>query len=116
MTEPNDRITQTTITPDNGSNDPSGQPSVEAILADPQTAHLLIRVLVFDLAVGWQLDDQQLAILSGEDVAVVQAWRRKQYLSRVGVIRPPRVGIYRPLEVIPRSVSNDPVQGSILLR
>ena len=32
-------------------------------------------------------------------------------LSRVGVIRPPGVGIYRPVEPVPRGVSNDPVEG-----
>ena len=32
-------------------------------------------------------------------------------VSRVGVIRPPGVGIYRPVEPVPRGVSNDPVEG-----
>ena len=32
-------------------------------------------------------------------------------MSRVGVIRPPGVGIYRPVEPVPRGVSNDPVEG-----
>ena len=36
---------------------------------------------------------------------------RNSALSRVGVIRPPGVGIYRPVEPVPRGVSNDPVEG-----
>ena len=37
-------------------------------------------------------------------------------LSRVGVIRPPRVGIYRPALPVPKGVSNDPIEELILMR
>ena len=35
-------------------------------------------------------------------------------LSRVGVNRPPGVGIYRPLEAVPKGISRSPVNGVIL--
>ncbi len=37
-------------------------------------------------------------------------------VSRVGVIRPPRVGIYRPALPVPKGVSNDPIEELILMR
>jgi transposase len=37
-------------------------------------------------------------------------------LSGVGVIRPPGVGIYRPLDVAPKGISKHPVDGAILPR
>jgi len=39
-----------------------------------------------------------------------------RHLSRVGVIRPPGVGIYRPPELAPKGISKHPVDGAILPR
>ncbi|MHC6054862.1 addiction module antidote protein [Ralstonia solanacearum] len=44
-------------------------------------------------------------------LGVVARARGMTRLSRVGVIRPGGVGIYRPEEALPRRVSNDPVDG-----
>jgi hypothetical protein len=37
-------------------------------------------------------------------------------VSGVGVFRPPGVGIYRPLDVVPKGISKHPVDGAILPR
>jgi len=51
-------------------------------------------------------------LVSWADVLVNLGTR--QYVSRVGVIRPPGVGIFRPLEEVPKGVSKQPVDGVIL--
>jgi hypothetical protein len=60
---------------------------------------LLPRIAEFESARDRVLDDEEL-----------------RHLSRVGVIRPPGVGIYRPLGAVPKSISKRCVDGSILQR
>ena len=50
------------------------------------------------------------------DVFAQDDWHWSIRLSGVGVIRPPGVGIYRPLDVAPKGISKHPVDGAILPR
>ena len=50
-------------------------------------------------------------IIAQRAIAMARIGLLPTQVSRVGVIRPPGVGIYRPVEPVPRGVSNDPVEG-----
>ena len=54
--------------------------------------------------------------MHGPEREVMFAKEHPPGLSRVGVIRPPGVGIFRPLEVAPKGISKRPVNGLILPR
>ncbi|MFN9504228.1 MAG: GIY-YIG nuclease family protein [Rubrivivax sp.] len=89
------------------------KPTVDDILAPKPTARPRIYAYsINDPAHAGLLKVGQ----TTRDVKQRVAEQVKTAVSVVGVIRPPGVGIYRPLAVAPKSVSKHPVDGPILQR
>jgi hypothetical protein len=67
-------------------------------------------------------DPDRVRVLDGAAVLAThrRSWDRRaqieQEVSRVGVIRPPGVGIFRPVGGAPKSVSKHSFEGAILQR